>query len=379
MLRVLVFSDDGTITGYGRFSMEINSRLVEQGMDIMAASLLHNGLLPASYDGEPLPYWVAPLKNEGWLQQFMQVVNAFQPHIISIIKDLSYVELIAPMITLHNIKHVVVTGIDGKPISPRWVSALESASAVVSFSQFGVDALAEHGIAASQIAPGIDTAHFQPMPTDERLQLRRSLGIDDDTFVLLTVAQNQHRKAIPHMLQGFFRFAETHENSLFIMDMLPETLNGWDIPALCDQFGWDISKLRFHNHVKDLTMAERYNLADAHTVLSHREGWSLPLVEAMACGVVSLAMDWCSGSEICGNGKGILVEPLDYFTVSNWGNAYDYHPNVVDFADKLAWLVEHPAEKQKIIQTGQAWAQTLQWETASQQLYDIYQAAWTSD
>ena len=151
------------------------------------------------------------------------------------------------------------------------------------------------------------------------------------------------------------------------------------IPALCDQFGWDKSKLRFHVDVKDLTMAERYNLADAHTVLSHREGWSLPLVEAMACGVVSLAMDWCSGSEICGDGKGILVEPLDYYTVSNWGNAYDYHPNIVDFADKLAWLADHPTEKQRIVQTGQTWAQTLQWDTASQQLYNIYQSVWAND
>lgn len=373
-MRVLVFSDDGSITGYGRFSMEVNSKLVTQGVEIMAASMLHYGLLPAAYEGRPLPYWVAPLGQEKWMQHFLQVLNHFQPEIVCIIKDLSYVELITTAMAPFDIKRVVVTGVDGKPISPRWLASLESASAVASFSQFGVDALAEHGIPATQIAPGIDTSHFQPMDNDSRLQLRRNMGISDNTFVLLTVAQNQHRKAIPHMLQGFFRFAETHPDSLFIMDMLPETLNGWDIPALCDQFGWDVSKLWFHNMVQDLTMAERYNLADAHTVLSHREGWSLPLVEAMACGVVSLAMDWCSGSEICGDGKGILVNPLDYFTVSNWGNAYDYHPDVVDFAEKLNWLYDHPEEKQQIVNKGMAWAQTLTWDTASQQLHDIFQA-----
>ena len=60
-MRVLVFSDDGSITGYGRFSMEVNSKLVNQGVDIMAASMLHYGLLPAMYEDKPLPYWVAPL------------------------------------------------------------------------------------------------------------------------------------------------------------------------------------------------------------------------------------------------------------------------------------------------------------------------------
>ena len=372
-MRILVFSDDGTITGYGRFSMEVNMKLVQQGVEVMAASMMHDGLLPAQYEGKHLPYWVAPLGQENWMQRFIQVLNSFQPEIVCIIKDLSYVELIAQVLQPYNIKQVIVTGIDGKPITPRWIAPLQSASAVVSFSQFGVRALAEQGVHATQIAPGIDGSHFQPMDTNSRLQLRRNLNIEDDTFVLLTVAQNQHRKAIPHMLEGFFRFAESHPNSLFILDMLPATLNGWDIPALCDQFGWDKSKLRFHADVKDLTMAERYNLADAHTVLSHREGWSLPLVEAMACGTVSLAMDWCSGSEICGDGKGILIEPLDYVTVSNWGNALDYHPDVADFADKLAWLHDNPAERQQIAETGRRWAQTLTWDNATRKLLNIFE------
>jgi glycosyltransferase involved in cell wall biosynthesis len=373
-MRVLVFSDDGTITGYGRFSMEVNSRLHEQGIEIMAASMFHHGLLPARYDGKPLPYWVAPIGQDKWLQQYLQVLNYFQPDIVCIIKDLSYVELLTQAMTPYDIKRVVVTGIDGKPIAPRWLAPLQSASAVATFSQFGIDALAEHDISATQIAPGIDQSHFQVMDSESRHQLRQGLGIEDDTFVLLTVAQNQHRKAIPQMLEGFFRFVETHPNSLFILNMLPETLNGWDIPALCDHFGWDISKLRFHNDIQDLTMAERYNLANAHTVLSYREGWSLPLVEAMACGVLSIAMDWCSGTEICGDGKGLLVKPLDYFTVSNWGNALDYHPDVADFADKLAWLYDHPNEYQHIIDAGNQWAQTLTWETASQQLHHIFES-----
>lgn len=370
-MRVLVFSDDGTITGYGRFSMEVNTRLHKQGIDIMAASMLHYGLLPAVYDGKPLPYWVTPLGQERWMQHFIQVLNNFQPDIVCIIKDLSYIELLTQAMTPYDIKRVIVTGIDGKPITPRWLAPLQSASAVVSFSQFGVNALAEQGVQSTQIAPGIDSSHFQPMNDESRRQLRHRLGIADDTFVLLTVAQNQHRKAIPHMLEGFFRFADTYPDSVFILDMLPETLNGWDIPALCGHFGWDISKLRFHVDVQELTMAERYNLANAHTVLSHREGWSLPLVEAMACGVVSLAMDWCSGTEICGDGKGILVKPLDYITVSNWGNALNYHPDVVDFAEKLIWLHDHPAESQQIIEVGRQWAQTLTWDTASEQLHHI--------
>lgn len=372
-MRVLVFSDDGTITGYGRFSMEVNMRLhAQDDIEIMAASMLHNGLMPAHYNGDRLPYWVAPLGQEKWVQNFIYVLNSFNPDVVMIIKDLSYVELITQATGIYaSIPRVVITGIDGKPIAPRWITPLQSAQHVVSFSQFGVTALAEQGVSASHIPPGIDLDHFQPMDSHERQQLRSQLGIAEDTFVLLTVAQNQHRKAIPHMLQGFFRFAESHLDSLFILSTQAESLNGWDIPMLCDMYGWDISKLWFYTDVQELSMAQRYNIADAHTVLSHREGWSLPLTEAMACGVVSLAMDWCSGTEICGDDKGILVKPLDYVTVSNWGNALDYHPDVQDFADKLTWLYDHPAEREQIATTGQAWARTLTWDVAADKVADI--------
>lgn len=231
-MRVLVLSDDGAITGYGRFSMEVNTRLHEAGIHVMGASMMHNGLLPAQYKGNRLPYWVVPLGQEKWMQNLNFVLNSFAPDIVMIIKDLSYVELITTAISNYDIPCVVITGIDGKPIAPRWLTPLQSAQHVVSFSQFGVDALAEQGIRATQIAPGIDFDHFQAFDTEIRHNLRAQLGITPDTFVLLTVAQNQHRKAIPHMLEGYFRFAERHPNSLFILNALPETLNGWDIPTL---------------------------------------------------------------------------------------------------------------------------------------------------
>ena len=375
-MRVLVFSDDGTITGYGRYSMEVNIRLQAMSdFDIMAASMLHNGLLPAQYNGQQLPYWVAPLGQDNWAQNFIYVLNSFNPDVVVIIKDLSYVELVTlAMGAYTSIPRIIITGIDGKPVAPRWVEPLRSAQHVVSFSQFGVTALAEHDISASQIAPGIDLDHFQPMDKNERKQLRASLGISDDTFVLLTVAQNQHRKAIPHMLEGFFRFAETHPDSLFILNTQQTSLNGWDIPMLCEMNDWDISKLQFIDDLHTLTMAERYNLADAHTVLSHREGWSLPLTEAMACGVINLAMDWCSGTEICGDNKGILTKPLDYVTVSTWGNALDYHPDTQDFADKLTWLADHPTDRSRIASNGHAWARTLSWDTTASQVADILRA-----
>lgn len=355
--------------------MEVNSRLVAQGIDVMAASLNHMGLFPPRYKDKVLPYWVAPLSQQDWLNQFALVANQFQPDIVCIIKDLTYIELINnAMIAWSGIKRVIVTPIDGKPIAPRWIEALKSADAVVSMSQFGVTALAEQGISAYCICPGVDTDEFFPIAQEEKLVLRRRVGIPDTAFVLATMAENQSRKAIPHMLEGFFRFAQDKPDAYYLLDMLPVAMGGWDLPFLCEQFGWDVSKLIFRKDVLDLSLRERYHLSTVHAVLSYREGWGLPLVEAMACGILSMALDWCSGTEICGDGKAILIKPLDYKTVSTWGNALDYHPDTTDFADKLNWLYQHPQEVQNIAQRGMAWSRALTWDLTANKLLSIFQS-----
>lgn len=99
-------------------------------------------------------------------------------------------------------------------------------------------------------------------------------------------------------------------------------------------------------------LRDRYNAMDAHVVLAHREGFGLPLVEAQACGVVSIAMDYCSGTEICGNGNGVLIEPLPFTTVSTWGGALDMHPNVHQYTEKLQWLYDNPDERKAIAKRG---------------------------
>ena len=55
MTKILVLSDDGVASGFGRISMHLNSALVKRGYSVMAASIQYDGLLPPSYEGAPLP------------------------------------------------------------------------------------------------------------------------------------------------------------------------------------------------------------------------------------------------------------------------------------------------------------------------------------
>jgi glycosyltransferase involved in cell wall biosynthesis len=374
MTKLLVLSDDGVPSGYGRICSEILTRLHKRGYEILSASLMYDGLLPPVYEGQRLPYHVASLGGHpNWPDQMVSLTNVFQPDIIMVIQDAPYAE------TVRNGPYdwsrygfVVITPVDGAPVYPQWVEMLKKADGTLSISQFGVDEHRKAGVSSELCRPGMNPNVFFRLPDDQRAAIREKLGIAPDAFVLGTVAMNQGRKDYPHMLEAFFRFATDKPTARYLINADPASPVGWDLNQLCQQNGWDTGKLIYKYQCEQRGVHElrdRYNVMDAHVVLAHREGFGLPLVEAQACGVVSMALDWCSGPEVCGDGYGMLIPCLkdefgDYVSYSTWGGAYDKHPNRKAFVDALQFLHDHPAERAAIAQRGMERARTWTWDVS---------------
>lgn len=375
MPKILVISNDGVPDGYGRISMSVNVRLRARGYDVQAVSLTYDGLLPPSYDGAPLPYWVGALaQKSNWLESAIAVIHAQQPDIIMVIQDAPYADAIrsAPLDWSRH-GFIMLTPVDGVPIHPRWVDLMKNADAALSISRFGVDAYRKAGAHVMLCRPGVDANTFFRLPDEARRDIRARLGIADSAFVVGTAAQNQGRKAVSLMLQAFFRFAADKPDARYLLDMEAQSPAGWDLPALCQQYGYDTSKLIFRNDAARMgvpLLRDRMNVMDAHMVIAHREGYGLPLVEAMACGTVSMALDYCSGAEICGDGKGVLIQPIDYAVPGTWGNAEDKFPDMNDLVGKLQHLHDHPHERAAIAERGMAWARQQTWDAAADAVQD---------
>lgn len=375
MTKLLVISDDGISSGYGRISMEVNTRLVKRGLNVMAASLYYDGLLPPNLDGQALPYWVGSLVGKDWVQAAISLINAYQPDIVHVVQDAPYAEAIrnAP-VDWSRYAFMVTTPVDGAPIHPNWVNMLKGAQGVLSISQFGVETHKASGIQSELCRPGVDANIFFQLPDDQQITLRARVGIASDAFVVGCMAQNQGRKDIPDMLRAFFAFASDKPTSRLVLDMDAVSPAGWDIGAVCQQQGWDASKLLFRADIQRagvVTLRERYNLLDCHMVISHREGYGLPLVEAQACGVVSIALDWCSGTEICGDGKGILIAPIEYDSIGTWGGAVDKYPNTPQLTAELQKLYDNPDEKRAIAKRGMNWARQQSWDLAADSVVKV--------
>lgn len=374
-MRILVISDDGVPTGFGRISMEVNKRLRARGVDIIAVSLAYDGLLPPMLNNEAVPYHVGSLQGKPWHEAATAVTNVIKPDVIMVIQDAPYLMTMrgAPL-DWSVIKFVGITPVDGAPIHGAWVEVMKKADAALTISQFGVDTFKQQGVRAALCRPAADLNVFYPLPDEQKRAIRAKLGIADGAFVLGTVAMNQGRKQYPAMLEGFFKFAQDKPTARYILDCDKVSAAGWDIPEMCRMFGWDATRLLFKEDCVRAgveSLNERYNAMDAHVVLSHREGFGLPLVESQCAGVVAMAMDYCSGPEICGEGRGVLVKPAALKTVSTWGNALDLFADGDDYVAQLERLYASPDERRAIAQVGMKEARSHTWDHAAD-------AVWTA-
>ena len=371
MTKILIIGDSGVPDGYGRIADNVALRLHKRGYQIFAASIAYDGLLPPQYDGVHLPYWVASMAGHpNWTEQVAAIINSVQPDVVWVVQDAPYSENVRNIpLDWSRHKFIMTCAVDGVPVYPQWLKTAHKADAVLSISQFGVDALKRQGVEAKLLQPGIEPNKFFSLPNSKRLELRAKLNIEPSAFVLGMVAQNQGRKSVPAVIHGFYKFAVDKPSARLLLDMERVSPAGWDIPGMiCEPNGYDLSKIIFRDDciragVTDL--CDRYNVMDAHTVLAHREGFGLPLTESQACGIVSIAMAYCSGDEICGDGKGVLVKPLPFETTSTWGGAIDKFPDIDDFVSGLQMLYDSPEQKKIIAQKGMEWSRNHTWDNST--------------
>jgi glycosyltransferase involved in cell wall biosynthesis len=386
MTRILTLSDSGVPSGYGRIHDHLMIDLTKRGYQITAASLQYDGLLPPVYEGQALGqyYHVASLAGHpNWPDQFTALVNTIQPDILVVIQDAPYLEAVRNLpLDWSRFGFVGVTPCDGKPVLPQWVETFKKADGMLSISQFGVNAHKEVGVTSLLCRPGIDPNVFFKQPHEQQGATREKLGIAPDAFVVGSVAMNQGRKRWPAMLGAFFEFAKDKPTARFLANTAPQSPAGWDLMQICQQWNWDMSQVIWKHDCERLGVHElrdRYNVMDVHMVIAEREGFGLPLVEAQACGVVSMALDWSSGPEVCGAGFGLLVKTVEqqypYDGISTWGGALNKVPDIADMVKQLQLMYDHPEQRAAIAVKGMTRARTWTWHGGTDNLVQAIERA----
>ncbi len=365
-MKVFWLSDSPLPSGFGRISNEVCTRLSQRGHELYGASVLWDGAQPHT-----LPFWIAGLAGRDLWSYATNLINAWQPDVVVVTQDFPYAQALYYNCRIDWSRRalVVITPIDGTPIDAEWLQLVDDADATMVISRFGVEAMRQAGKRVSLCHPGVDPHQFKPASAEEKATLRQKAGVDADAFVLGMAAMNQGRKAIPHTIEGFAEFAKDKPNARLLLDMDKVSPAGWNIPKLLKDIGLDVARVIFKEDLvkRGLTeLRDRFCLMDAHAVLAHREGFGLPLLESMACRIPTLAMDWCSGTEIVGDGKGYLVQRNEASRrFGTWGNALDYDPDRADFVRQLNRIHDQPAEAAAVAERGYQWAVQQTWDKAA--------------
>ncbi|MFT3807682.1 glycosyltransferase family 4 protein [Arenimonas sp.] len=166
---------------------------------------------------------------------------------------------------------------------------------VVTPSGFSRTRLIASGVPAHRavvVPHGVDTQTFRPSADAERMAQRRKRGIAADDFVFLNVGALYDRKGIPSLLKAFAAIASRHENARLVLKGIDSVygsraavaammakLSAAERRATEGKISYRGGELSYRD------LADLYRSADVLVSPYQLEGFNMPVLEAVACGL----------------------------------------------------------------------------------------------
>ena len=206
---------------------------------------------------------------------------------------------------------------DCRPMSQADKGVIERSGAkLIAMSQFGYENFVKAGYDPVYVPHGIDTEVFSP--AEDRMEVRRSLTIGDDDFVIgINGANNDAiRKALPEQMLAFAQFHSAHPDAILALHTGVHQDGGQDLEALAENIGITdrvrtVDQYMYHAGIlQPGYLANWYAAMDVLSAASFGEGFGLPIIEAQACGTPVITTNASSMPELNPHGIGVDGYPF---------------------------------------------------------------------
>jgi glycosyltransferase involved in cell wall biosynthesis len=181
----------------------------------------------------------------------------------------------------------------------------------------------------------------------------------------------------PEMIPGkpnekFFYYIHTPVNDLHG--------HSWKITDMLDVFGLGVEDgrdvkypgFRWNDNVKPVHGISEEDLkglmgsSDIFALATIGEGFGLPILEAMACGVPVVVPNTSSHPDFVGEGGGILID-TEYYVCETLSTYYRGYPNLDDYLTSILLLVNDPGLRSSLGQAARATALKYEWSIIAEQ------------
>ena len=370
-LKVLMVSEASFLSsGFGTYAKEILSRLHNSNKYHIAEFACYGSVNDPKDAGISWRYYANAVKdndprhkeynssldNQFGRWRFERVLLDFQPDVVIDVRDywMNSYQQFSPLRPFFH--WILMPTVDSAPQQEEWIDTFLHADAIFTYSDFGRDTLLEQSNNKinyiDTTSPGVDLQIFKPLP--DRTQVKQSLGLAADAFVLGSVMRNQKRKLIPELFSSVRKLINhLHSNNnllanniyLYLHTSYPDA--GWDLPQLlkeyeignrvlftytCKHCGFFRAKRFSHpiahcpkcgnktfsmpnvsNGLPTQHLNMVMNCFDLYVQYAICEGFGMPLVEAAAAGVPIASVDYSAMSDVVRKLNGYPVKVKQFF------------------------------------------------------------------
>lgn len=329
-------------SGYGRVAREM-CPILNKSYQVSVF-----GINNTEYTDLGYPVIDAQDQNSHWgFDKIVQVVNSIKPHFIVVLNDpaivIQYLQRIKKNGEVEGTRILGYLCIDYKGIIEPHVREMETLmDGAIITSHFAEKELRKAGFEKPiyTAGHGFNQTSFYPLPLAEA---KKTLGLDEDTFVIFSGNRNQPRKRLDIILRAFAQFISTRKEHKIILLMNCGMIDsGWHILEIFRRICRDIGIEQPERYLRmttpslqdpgvdDQSLNLFYNGSDIGVSASTGESWGLVNFEHGGVGRPQIVPNFTAFADIFTEGviklqaHDYMIHPISVQSVMGEGGVVDY-------------------------------------------------------